>query len=319
MKTIYWDDDYTGFCPTVATIGYFDGVHRGHRHLIDKVREIAKNKPYSQSAVLTFDNHPRMVVDNNFTPQLLTSNTEKRILLSKTGINNCVVLHFDKKMAEMTAFQFMKEVLHDRYNVKNLVIGYDHRFGHNRAETFDDYKRYGKEIGIDVIKSDEFIVKGMNISSSAIRSMIADGEVKQAETALGYRYFIEGKVVGGYREGRKIGFPTANIDVENSMKLIPKHGVYAVNVSLNGVKKQMKGMMNIGNRPTYGKYQTTLEVNIFDFSDDIYGHTINVEFVSRLRDEHKFNNINDLIARLSLDKKMAVDILSKKDTLNFNI
>lgn len=311
MKTICWDDDYTGFCPTVATIGFFDGVHRGHRHLIDKVREIAGNRPYDQSAVFTFDTHPRMIVDSYFTPQLLTPNEEKRVLMSKTGIDNCIVLHFDEKMAEMTAFQFMKEVLHDHYNVKTLIIGYDHRFGHNRAETFDDYRKYGDEIGINVIKADEFTTKGVSISSSAIRKLIADGEVEQAGNLLGYRYFIEGKVIGGYREGHKIGFPTANIEVEDSMKLIPRNGVYAVNVNLNGIKRQMRGMMNIGNRPTFGKYQTTLEVNIFDFSDDIYGQTINVEFVSRLRDEHKFNNINDLIARLTIDKKMAEKILSK--------
>lgn len=319
MKTIYWNDDYAGFCPSVATVGFFDGVHRGHKHLIKSVKTVAASMPYTQTTVFTFDTHPRMTVDKNFCPELLSTTGERLALLSKTGINNCIVLHFDKNMAAMSAQQFMKEVLHDRYNVKTLVTGYDHRFGHNRTETTDDYVRYGRETGIDVVKADRLTDDGQDISSSAVRRLIAGGDMTNAGICLGYNYFITGKVTEGFREGRKIGFPTANIKVNDSMKLIPKHGVYAVNVILEGTDKRMEGMMNIGNRPTFGGSETSLEVNIFDFSDDIYGHAVSIEFVSRLRDEHKFNSVDELTAHLKKDRETAKNILSNNDNLQFSI
>ena len=204
MNTIHYND-IVQLPPCVATIGFFDGVHRGHQFLIHHLVEMAR-KEGLQSTVITFDAHPRKVLQADYQPEMLSTLDSKLLLLSKTEVDNAVVLHFDKAMAAMSAREFMQQVLHDHLNVRKLFIGYDHRFGHNREETFEDYVRYGKEMGIEVIRNEAFQIDGINISSSVIRSFLKEGEVEMAAQCLGFPYTLIGKVVNGFHEGRKLGF-----------------------------------------------------------------------------------------------------------------
>ena len=295
--------------PSTATIGFFDGVHRGHRYLIDSVKARAKSDGTGQSTVITFDAHPRLVLHKDYRPRLLTTVAEKVERLAQTGIDNCVVLHFDEAMASLPAREFMQEVLLRRLNVRTLVTGYDNRFGRNRSEGFEDYVSYGREMGIDVVQADAFTLNGVQVSSSVIRSFLSEGEVRMAAMCLGYCYRLAGRVVGGYHEGRRMGFPTANIVPEDSLKLVPRSGVYAVRAAVDGGESPFGGMMNIGTRPTFDGTDTTLEVNLFGFSGDLYGHTLTVEFVEKLRDERKFPSVKRLMEQLEEDRREAERVL----------
>lgn len=302
MRTIYIKQgEVPKLPPLVATIGFFDGVHRGHQFLINQVIDEAKRNEM-ESAVITFDAHPRQVLQSEYQPELLSTLEEKLLLLSKTHIENVIVLHFDKSLAALSARNFMDEVLSKQLNVKELLIGYDNRFGHNRQEGFDDYVRYGHEIGIKVLHADPFQPNGEKISSSLIRRYIMQGEIEAANRALGYAYSIKGKIVKGYQNGHKLGFPTANLDMSSSLKLIPASGVYAVKVRLEDSVEWKRGMMNIGIRPTFNGSKISLEVNIFNLSDNLYDQTLCVSFVQRLRKERKFESLEALSHQLEQDK-----------------
>jgi riboflavin kinase/FMN adenylyltransferase len=311
MNKIYLDEKTTPGKPLVATIGFFDGVHRGHQFLIKQVCDEAKASGM-ESAVITFDEHPRKVLHQDYQPRLLSTLEEKLILLSRTGIDNAVVLHFDREMAGLSAHDFMEKVLHDRLNVKKLIIGYDNRFGHNRAEGFDDYVRMGHEMGIEVIQSQAFSLDGVNVSSSYIRKLIEKGELELANKCLGYPYAIYGKVVSGYQEGRKLGFPTANLDLSGSGQLVPANGVYGVKVRLQDSMQYRRGMMNIGTRPTFNGKNLSIEAYIFDFSGDIYGQTLVAAFIHRIRDEHKFDSAEELAEQMRNDAKIIEEQFDKE-------
>lgn len=311
MNKIYLDEKTTPGKPLVATIGFFDGVHRGHQFLIKQVCDEAKASGM-ESAVITFDEHPRKVLHQDYQPRLLSTLEEKLILLSRTGIDNAVVLHFDREMAGLSAHDFMEKVLRDRLNVKKLIIGYDNRFGHNRAEGFDDYVRMGHEMGIEVIQSQAFSLDGVNVSSSYIRKLIEKGELELANKCLGYPYAIYGKVVYGYQEGRKLGFPTANLDLSGSGQLVPANGVYGVKVRLQDSMQYRRGMMNIGTRPTFNGKNLSIEAYIFDFSDDIYGQTLVAAFIHRIRDEHKFDSAEELAEQMRNDAKIIEEQFDKE-------
>ncbi len=285
----------------VATIGFFDGVHRGHRFLIDCVIEEAQRSGMS-SAVITFDRHPREVLQTDYQPDLLSTLDEKLLLLSKTHVDNTVVLHFDASLAALTAHDFMRDVLQGQLKVRKLIIGYDNRFGHNRSEGFDDYVRYGKELGIEVIRADAFLPDDVRVSSSVIRTCLREGRVEEANRLLGYDYTIESRIVSGYQNGRKMGFPTANLDVTRCQQLLPAPGVYAVLVRLKDSVGWKRGMMNIGHRPTFNGTTTSMEVNLFNFSGDLYGQELLVSFISKIRDERKFDSIDALAEQLQHDK-----------------
>ncbi len=285
----------------VATIGFFDGVHRGHRFLIDRVIEEAQRSGML-SAVITFDRHPREVLQTDYQPDLLSTLDEKLLLLSKTHVDNTVVLHFDASLAALTAHDFMRDVLQGQLKVRKLIIGYDNRFGHNRSEGFDDYVRYGKELGIEVIRADAFLPDDVRVSSSVIRTCLREGRVEDANRLLGYDYTIESRIVSGYQNGRKMGFPTANLDVTRCQQLLPASGVYAVLVRLKDSVGWKRGMMNIGHRPTFNGTTTSMEVNLFNFSGDLYGQELLVSFISKIRDEHKFDSIDALAEQLQHDK-----------------
>lgn len=301
--------------PCVATIGFFDGVHKGHRYLIQQVKETAAARGL-RSAMVTFPVHPRKVMNAEYHPELLTTAEEKIHLLAETGVDYCLMLDFTPDISHLTAKEFMTRLLKERYQVKYLVIGYDHRFGHNRSESFEDYVRYGEEIGIEVIRARAVTSEversnssqNIPISSSLIRTLLHQGDVQTASNCLGYEYFLDGTVVGGYQVGRKIGFPTANLRVNDPEKLIPAGGVYAVWVTLDG--KTYMGMMNIGIRPTIDNGPNrTIEVNILHFHSDIYNKPIRLTFVKRTRPELKFDHINGLIEQLHKDAKEVEAIL----------
>ena len=305
MNTIHYND-IVQLPPCVATIGFFDGVHRGHQFLIHHLVETAR-KEGLQSTVITFDAHPRKVLQADYQPEMLSTLDSKLLLLSKTEVDNAVVLHFDKAMAAMSAREFMQQVLHDHLNVRKLFIGYDHRFGHNREETFEDYVRYGREMGIKVIRNEAFQIDGINISSSVIRSFLKEGEVEMAARCLGFPYTLIGK-----HEGRKLGFPTANLDISHFGQLIPAPGVYAVRVRLENTVVWKRGMMNVGNRPTFNGRQLTLETHIFNFGGDIYDQLLLVSFVKRIRGEQKFDSPEELAAQLKEDEQTVLDLFEKE-------
>ena len=308
MKTIYVDN-HTQLNQTacVATIGFFDGVHRGHQFLIGQVCKQAKAEGMV-AMVITFDHHPRQVLHNDNQPLLLTTTTEKLQLLEETGVDIVTVLHFDREMASLTACNFMKQVLLDKLKVQTLMIGYDSRFGRGRTESFNDYVRYGQQLGIRVVRSEAFLLHGEHISSSLIRKALLRGDVEFAARCLGRPYTLEGRVVSGYQEGRKLGFPTANIDVSHSGRLVPSNSVYAVKVNIadkncdKAPSKTFEGMMNIGMRPTFGGQERTLEVNLFNYDGNLYCSELSVAFIHHIRMEQHFDNIGLLTAQLEQDE-----------------
>ena len=291
--------------PTVATIGFFDGVHLGHRYLINQVK-IAASQCGWCSSIITFPVHPRQVIQSDYRPQLLSSPEEKIELLNQTGIDYCIILPFTRELSMLTARKFM-QLLYDKYKVRMLVIGYDHRFGHNRTETFEDYCRYGRELGIHIMQATAYTQEQDKVSSSAIRRALQTGNIVTCTNYLGYNYFLEGTVTDGYKVGRKIGFPTANLRVDFSNKLIPSIGVYAVRVHVAG--QQWKGMLSIGYRPTLNNgTDLSIEVHILDFQGDIYNQKMRLEFIEFLRPEIKFDSVDELIAQMHKDKEKTMKV-----------
>ena len=311
MKTIILSEDFVLHKPSVATVGVFDGVHRGHQFVIGRVLDTA-HKTGMASVVVTFDRLPREVLDPSFQPQMLTTFEEKKAEIAKLGVDYLVVLPFTKAMAALSAQVFMQQILKSQLGVKTLFTGYDNRFGHNREEGFDDYVRYGQQLDIEVLRGDaELMSDGSKaISSSEIRQLLGvEGKFELAVRYLTRPYQLRGRVVQGEHIGRELGYPTANLEVEDPRKIIPAPGVYAVLVRLEGDMNCRAGMMNIGSRPTFGGEKQTLEVNIFDFSDDLYGKTLILSFMFRMRDERKFDSSDDLVAQLEKDKEQVKQLL----------
>lgn len=284
-----------------ATIGFFDGVHRGHQFMIDSLTTMAHAQG-RQSLVITFDRHPRQVVHADYVPQLITTTDEKLQLLHATSADRIEMLHFDAQMAQLSAYEFMRQVLHEKYGVAMLLTGYDNRFGHNRAEGFADYVRYGEEMDMKVLQNTPIDIDGMRVSSSLIRRLIVEGNITEANNCMGHPYSITGSVAHGFQEGRRIGFPTANIVPESAEKLVPGNGVYATRVSVEG-GEWMPAMLNIGTNPTFQRQQTTIEAHIIGFEGDIYGRKVRVEFGRKLRDEQRFESVEALQKQLEADKK----------------
>lgn len=292
--------------PCAATIGCFDGVHRGHQYLLHQVYEIARQEGLS-TALITFPVHPRQVMQSDYQPQLLSCLPQKTSLIQSLQGDYCLMLPFTRELSRLTAREFM-QFLHEQYNVRILVIGYDHRFGHNRSEGFEDYCRYGKELGIQVIQAQALTEEGVSISSSVIRNLLKEGNVAQANHYLGYSYYLDGTVVDGYKVGRKLGFPTANLLPSCPDKLVPAEGVYAVYAYIEG--NRYKGMLNIGHRPTvHNGTDRSIEVHILDFSDNIYHKQMRIEFIHFVRREKSFPNLDALIEQLTQDKKTVSDLL----------
>lgn len=299
--------------PCVATIGFFDGVHRGHRHLIRRVTEEARRLQMASVAV-TFDRHPRQVVQADYVPQLLTTLDEKLSLLAATGIDLAVVLPFDRQMASLSAHDFMRDVLKGQLCVERLVTGYDNRFGHGRTDGFDDYVRYGREMGMEVVCHDAFLPDGLRVSSSAIRRALADGDVRGASAMLGRDYAMAGRVVSGFRMGRTMGFPTANLDLTGNTLLLPQKGVYATRAFIDDSPTALMGMTNIGCRPTFEGDTLTVETHLIDFRGDLYGHTLRLCFIDRIRGEERFGSEEALAAQLARDRQAVRRLLDNPNT-----
>lgn len=286
----------------VATIGMFDGVHRGHQFVLQHVVDEARQRGL-QSMAITFDKTG---------PETLTPLAQKRILLMKTGIDRIEVLTFNDALKHMTARQFMQQVLRDEYGVKVLLTGYDNRFGYNRLEGFDDYVRYGKELGIEVtsLPPAPSKRKGSCVSSSLIRELIAEGNISEANELLGYPYTLLGSVEHGEHIGTKLGFPTANIVIEDQCQLVPATGAYAVKIRMENSVEWKHGMMNIGTRPTFDGQRQTMEVNVFRLKENLYGQQLQVAVVERLRGEQRFDSIEALKEQLQQDAIEAERILA---------
>ncbi|HNX87511.1 MAG TPA: bifunctional riboflavin kinase/FAD synthetase [Paludibacteraceae bacterium] len=296
--TIPWDN-------CVATVGFFDGVHAGHRYLLQSVRDIARDE-HKISVVITFDNHPRKILHADFQPKLLTTLDEKISVLSETGVDACVVLNFTKDLSQLSAFSFLKDVLHNTLKVSTLLVGHDHRFGHNREQGFDEYRAFGATLGMNVIQVEKYTTdEAHHISSSEVRHALERGEIAQANKLLTYPFILTGRVKSGFQVGRKIGFPTANLTPSDKDKIIPATGVYAVRVKWDN--HTFRGMMNIGYRPTMGHSdEKSLEVHILDFEGDVYDRNLKIEFIAKIRDEMKFSSVDELIIQLEKDKDTVI-------------
>lgn len=295
---------------SVVTVGTFDGVHAGHRAIMDTVVEKAK-KRNARSIIVTFDPHPRDIINPGETGiKLLTTLQERAEILNELGIDRMVVIPFDRDFSLLSSEEFIRDIIYEKIGVSEFVIGYDHHFGRNREGTIETVERLGKELGFESYVVSEKEVGEKSVSSTIIRNAISkDGEVAQAAELLQRPYRLNGTVVHGDKRGKKIGFPTANIKPGHTNKIIPKDGVYAVKVRVNG--EMYDGMMNIGTRPTFEGKEKTLEVNLFKFNRNIYGKEVQVRFYERIRDEKKFDGKEALIEQLKQDKQQANEILAE--------
>lgn len=290
----------------VATIGFFDGVHVGHRFLIKELQDWGKelNMP---SAVITFPEHPRQVLHSDYRPKLLDTFQEKMERLETTGIDYCIALDFTYELSLYSAADFIR-LLAEEYHVKGLLIGYDHRFGHDRSDGFEQYVEYGGQVGMEVRKASPYDEGNVRVSSSEIRRLLQEGKVEMANALLTYPYQLKGRIVSGYKVGRTIGFPTANIEVDSPYKLLPNVGVYAVWVELLG--KRYKGMLYIGKRPTLQNGDNlTIEVNILGFSGNAYNDEITVSFVYAVREDKTFESVEALREQLERDRQTVDKLL----------
>ncbi len=308
MKVYTQIEDFKNVKNPVVTTGTFDGVHLGHQKIISRLKDVASEE-HGETVLLTFYPHPRMVLfpdDNEL--KLLNTQLEKIQLLENYGIDHLIIYPFTKEFSRLTSVEFVRNVLVNNIHTKRLVIGYNHHFGRNREGSFDHLKEFGPVYGFDVEEIPAKDIDHIEISSTKIRQALQAGEVNVAATFLGHTYSLSGKVVEGRQLGRTIGYPTANIVIEDNFKLIPADGVYAVNVGIRG--EMYQGMLNIGNNPTVLGKGRSIEVNIFDFNQNIYGDDATIYFIERLRDEIKFSGLDALKVALAEDKKNALKILN---------
>ena len=289
-----------------ATIGMFDGMHRGHITLINALKHEAMAR-HQRSAVITFRKHPQLVVNPGDSPKALMTLDKKIEAIATTAPDYLILLDFDKNLSQLSAKDFI-ELLHDHYNVATLVMGYNHRFGHERNTTFAHYVEQGRLADVEVVKAPEYLGRYAPVSSSIVRQLITSGRVEDAMNCMGHPFELSGKVVHGFHNGRGIGFPTANVGEIDPAMILPHQGAYAVMVYVSG--QWHKGMVNIGHRPTLDNGDNvSIEVHIFDFDDDIYSQPITLHFVRFLRLEFKLGSIEQLRAQLTYDKQLSNQIL----------
>lgn len=289
----------------IATIGFFDGVHRGHRFLIEQVCAGAAERGL-ESLIVTFDQHPRQVIQADYIPQLLSTCEEKERLLRHTGVDWIEILLFTPEMSRLTAPEFMQHVLREKLDVDVLVMGYDHRFGHGGG-TLDDYVQWGKDLGMEIVFAHE--LPGEKISSSRIRSLLSEGCLEEANSLLGRHYVMGGKVIEGRKVGRTMGFPTANLQLDYG-KLMPASGVYAVR-STTEDGRSWSGVLNIGKRPTIGNGDDiSVEVHLLHFTGDLYSQNVRLELVKRLRSEREFASREELQQQITTDIAQAREVLA---------
>ena len=292
---------------TIVTIGTFDGIHIGHQKILKDLIKTAK-KEGKKSVLLTFFPHPRMVLQKENKILLLNTIKEKSSLLEKMGLDYLIIHPFSREFSRLTALEFVRDILVNKLNTSRLIIGYDHHFGKNREGNIHQLKEYSLLYDFKVEEIPAQDIDDVSVSSTKIRTALKDGNLKTANNYLGYHYMLNGTVVSGKKLGGTIGFPTANLEIKEPYKLIPKTGVYIIKTHINTVL--YTGIMNIGFNPTVlGKHQT-IEAHLFDFNEDLYGKEIMIEFIYFLREEHKFESVKELVVQLNIDKENAISYLS---------
>lgn len=288
--------------PTAITIGTFDGIHIGHRKIIEQLLQASK-KYNLEATVLTFFPHPRMVLQQNVDLKLINTIEERIEILKSTGIDNLIVYPFTKEFSRMHAQEYIEQVLVKKLNAKRVIIGYDHHFGRNRTADINDLKEYGNQFGFEVEEISEQDIDNVSVSSTKVRKALNLGDIDKANTYLGAPFVLTGKVIRGKQLGKKLGYPTANLEIKEAYKLIPKSGIYVVQSVLNN--KVYYGMMSIGTNPTVGGIHQTIETYFFDFEGDLYNKEIQIQLLTRIRDEEKFENTEALIAEMKRDEAFS--------------
>ena len=308
MKIYRSIEDYDEVKRSVVTIGTFDGIHLGHKKILSRLIKSSKNKDLN-SVVLTFFPHPRIILNKYNEVKMIDTLDEKIIHLNEIGIDSLIIHPFDKNFSLLSANQFIKDFLVDKLKIKHIIIGYDHRFGKGREASVTDLKNYADDYDFTVeeIKAQE--IEKITVSSTKIRNSINQGDIKTTEKYLGRYFNLTGKVVKGDGLGKKINYPTANIFIEETYKIIPKDGVYLVETIIKD--KLFKGMMNIGHRPTIGTNVKSIEVHLFNFNEDIYGQVISIKMISKIRDEKKFSSIQALKEQLVKDENYCLKLINK--------
>ena len=292
---------------TIVTIGTFDGIHIGHQKILKDLIRTAK-KENKKSVLLTFFPHPRMVLQKDVSIRLINTIEEKSSLLEKMGLDYLIIHPFSQEFSRLSALDFVRNILANQLNTSRLIIGYDHHFGKNREGNIHQLREYSLLYDFEVEEIPAQDIDNVSVSSTKIRTALKEGRLKTANNYLGYHYMLNGTIVNGKKLGGKIGFPTANLDIKEPYKLIPKTGVYVIKTIIDAVL--YTGMMNIGFNPTVeGKHQT-IEAHLFDFNKDLYGRKVTIELLFFLREEQKFNSIEDLIIQLNLDKVNALFYLT---------
>ncbi|NGY36786.1 bifunctional riboflavin kinase/FAD synthetase [Flavobacterium sp. XN-5] len=308
MKIFKSIKDFSSDKKTILTLGTFDGVHKGHQKILKKITQGTENGKY-ESLVLTFFPHPRMVLQENSDIKLLNTIEEKIYLLEAIGIENLVIHPFDEIFSQLTAEDFVRTVLVDQFNIHKIIIGHDHRFGKNRTANIDDLIGFGEKYGFEVEQISVQEINDISVSSTKVRKSLLEGDMALANKYLGYNYFLSGTVVKGKQLGRTIGFPTANIKIEEDYKLIPHNGVYVVRSMIN--KKTVFGMMNIGFNPTVSGEKLAIEIHFLDFDTNLYDQKLTVSILKYLRSEQKFDSVDLLTQQLEKDKNTALTYLNE--------
>ena len=307
MKIIQSITAFNSSEKTIVTIGTFDGIHIGHQKILKNLIRTANNEG-KKSVLLTFFPHPRMVLQKENKILLLNTIKEKSSLLEKMGLDYLIIHPFSREFSRLTALEFVRDILVNKLNTSRLIIGYDHHFGKNREGNIHQLKEYSLLYDFKVEEIPAQDIDDVSVSSTKIRTALKDGNLKTANNYLGYHYMLNGTVVSGKKLGGTIGFPTANLEIKEPYKLVPKTGVYIIKTHINTVL--YTGIMNIGFNPTVlGKHQT-IEAHLFDFNEDLYGKEIMIEFIYFLREEHKFKSIEELVIQLNIDKENAISYLS---------
>ncbi|MFQ3174058.1 MAG: riboflavin kinase/FMN adenylyltransferase [Flavobacterium sp.] len=299
--------DFSTTKKTILTLGTFDGVHFGHKKILERVLQNTEIDKY-ESLVLTFFPHPRMVLEEKSNIKLLNTISEKIDLLDKIGLQNLVIHPFDESFSRLSAEEFVSSVLVNQFHIHKIIIGHDHRFGRNRTANIDDLIRFGKQYGFEVEQISVQEINEISVSSTKIRKALSEGNMTLANKYLGYNYFLTGTVFKGQQLGRTIGFPTANLKIKEDYKLVPKNGVYIVKSTIN--QETVYGIMNIGFNPTVAGENLSIEVHYFNFNSDLYNQEIAVTILQYIRPEQKFKSVDLLKVQLEKDKNFAIAYLN---------
>lgn len=299
---------YSSEKESILTIGTFDGVHIGHNKILKRLIQDSKKNNLS-SLVMTFFPHPRMILNKSHEIKMIDTIDEKINLIEKTGLDNLIIHPFDNNFSKIRAKEFVEEILVKKLKIKEIIIGYDHKFGKDREASVEDLKKFGKDYMFTVKEIPAQEIDSIAISSTKIRNAILNGEIEKCNKFLGRNFILTGKVVYGEGLGKKIDFPTANIEIKETYKIIPKNGVYLVKTKINS--NTYFGMMNIGIRPTVGGTNKSLEIHFFNFKDNIYGKNVSIEIIKKIRDEEKFSSIDQLKIQLKKDEQFCLKLINK--------